>query len=410
MKPFSENKLKIFIMKRVLAKIIPFCAIVVMSCCGSTASVSSSQDEVPKFATDIVNKEHIYTLSEVKHYRAKDSNNQYGVVTENDSIVIPFAYEWISTSTCNQGGAIVVGRLPWLDTHNRRPTGDDVYGYNGDKIIGSDMELCHAELTNEFSGIVYSRYMKDQDALQGVADAYGNILVDSAINVLPIFLGGTEMLFKKLAPDPAEDTRYDGLTFLGHGKKSERDMFYVSDGACINNNFTGGVVDFTGKAIVLVDMLMTDASDKPLSDMTYTLKFAFLKNSIDASQDLLTIDIEDGNYKSLFPDDVCVVVCRNTFDTMREDSGRKENGVDVPQSFVLQERATDDALRLEINKNKTGDDMRVVVTTGSDKFYFSPVRASLQDKMMYTVFDDSNLSWVWLADFLRFFDEWNTSR
>lgn len=395
-----------------IVKTFLICAIAALGSCNGTAAVSPLQDEAPKFATDIVSKEHIYTMSDVKYYSAKNSADKYGVVTENDSIVIPLEYESIYKSTHKNGGTIIVGRLPWKD-NPRRPAGDDVYGWNGNKMISSDRELCNARLTNEFPGLCFSRYMVDKDYLEGVSDAYGNILIDSAIKVMPVSLGDTKMLFKKLPPDPAEDVKYNNLTFLGYGKKSERDMFYVSDGEYVSNDFTGGVLGFTGRAIVLKDMILTDASDTPLSESQYTMKFVFLKSKDgDASKDFFTFDIVDGNYKSVFsrPENVYTLAYRNALDNRCEYSGRKENGVDVPQSFVLQDRGDNDVLCVEVGKNKAGDDMRVFVTDGTEELYFSPVRASLKDKMMYTMFDDSNLSWVWLADFMRFFDEWNQGK
>lgn len=398
-------------MKRKTTSIILIGAFALISSCGS-ATNSSSQDDAPKFATDIVNKEHIYTLYDVKHYRAKDSNNRYGVVTESDSIVVPFAYERIGISTRDKGGAIIVGTLPWLE-NPRRKVGDDVYAYNGDKIIDSEIGLCNAKLTNEFPGICFSRYIQDKDDLYGVTDGYGNILMDSAINIMPFSLGQTEMIFKRLAPDPKEDEIYDKILFVGSGKKSVGDMFYVSDGHCISDDFTGGVLELTGKAIVLKDMVMTDASDKALSDMTHTIKFVFLKaKDGDLTKDRFAIEVVDGNYKSVLPipEGVFMCVFQNSFDAFRENTGQKYNGIDIPKKFILQERGNENLVRVEIGNNKAGDDMRVIIAVGANKLYFSPVRASLKERLMYLTLDDSNLSWVWLADFLRFFDEWNNSK
>lgn len=389
-----------------------------------------------QYASNLSNKESIYKNSEGTFFRAKNPSGYYGVVNEENKIIVPFKYEWINALIHKNGYGFISGQYPWAD-NPRRPVGEELYYSDGTKFVNSSENIQYADVSNSCPGIHFSRYIKDGNNLHGLMDINGTILIDSVIDIKQITLGeDLHMLFKKMPPNSVEDEIYKGISFLGSGKKSSRDKFYISNGVGIGDNFngfrfmsgTGGSIylqniadtvnkdkRLNGKAIILINMLRTDANDRPLSDMTYEMRFAFIKASAPEGANVFTVYVEDGNYKpviNLSKNEIYGVEA-NTFNKHWTYSSKKINGLNVPESFHLTEYPREGMqhnVKIDIENNIKGDDLRIVLTCGLEKYYFSPLRPlGVLDLLIENSDNYSNLSWVWLRDFIRFFEEWDVS-
>lgn len=412
---------------------VSICILIAAICCN--ISLFGQATNKSQYASNLSNKESIYKNSDGTFFRAKGPNGNYGVVNEENKIIVPFKYEWINVLIHKSGYGFVSGRYPWAE-NPRRPVGEDIYYADGTKFVNTSKNIQYAKVSNSCPGIHFSRY-KEGDETYGLMDINGTILMENAIDIKQIPLGEElHMLFRKLPPDSREDEIYKGISFLDAGNKSGRDMFYISNGVGINNNFSGfrfmgrtdgsiylqnisdtGNVDqrLRGKAIILTKMIRTDANDNPLSDMTYEIRFAFLKSSNSKGANLFTVYVEDGNYNPVIktPKNEIFGVEANTFIKHYTYSPNKINGLDVPESFHLAECPSEGLqcpIGIDIENNIKRNDFRIVLTCGAEKYYFSPLRPeSLLNTLIESDYNYSNLSWVWLRDFIRFFKEWDNS-
>lgn len=373
------------------------------------ACAQSAQQTTDIYATNLTKKEHFYTFAGRDYFKALDASGNYGMVTYDDSIVIPLKYEYIRLDN-RDSIYTVICRLHYKEISNH-PSGDEVYSLGGDLLIDESKGFTHANMTNEYPGIEFNRYTEGNESLYGLSDWAGNVLIDSVPDIITIPVGNTyHMVFGKLPPDPSEDKLYEGLSFIT-GKKSDNDKLYYTDGQLISDyTWMGGGTNYRGKAIVLDDMQLVDAKGNRIGDTSYRIKFAFIKDK-DGDRDLI-IDASDGNYKPLLAllENESFAFSVGNHDFIRKNSGQKHNNIDIPESIIINEKETPNTLRLasvRFDKDSVDKDYRLTLTIGSDVYRLKPIRSSYFDSLLNPVLsENSNLTWVWLSDFLRLHDEW----